>query len=198
MKKESTYETSRANVIRSGRTIYFFDNVDESSAMEAIKYLAVLQSESKTKPINFVINSMGGNCTDGFALYDYMRACTAPITTIGMGMVASMGLIIFLAGDKRIGSPNVKFLNHQPWGGAEGKASDIQIEAHEIEKTKATMINLVAERTKMSKAEIKKGIKEGDNYFDAPQALDKGIIHQIFSYVDKTSFKDNATTVDDK
>jgi ATP-dependent Clp protease protease subunit len=197
-KKDSDFESCRAKVLRVGRSIYFFDSVDESSVLEAIRHIHHLELESTKKPITLLINSYGGSCYDGLALYDTIRACPAPVITVAMGMVASMGFIIFLAGDKRFATVNTKFLNHQPSSEIAGKSSDIEVEAHEITKLKDLMIGIVAERTKIPKAQIKKNIKVGDNYYDAKEAMKNGIIHKVIDYTDKSPEKVVAAPVEEQ
>ena len=188
-KKESEFEQSRASVIKQGRSIYFFDQVHQASVLEAVRHLTQLQIESAKKPITIVINSAGGSCYDGLALYDCIRCCQAPVTTIGLGLVASMGFIIFLAGDKRVASPNTRFLNHQVSSEIAGKASDIEIERDEIAALEAVTIKIVSERTGIPESKIKKDVKAGDNYYSAKEAVKQGIAHEIFQYIDKNEIK---------
>lgn len=194
MKKELDFENNRVNVSRQGRTIYFFADVNDTSVMEAIKLLMQIQNECKKKPIQIVINSPGGSCYDGLALYDCIRACPAPIVTIGMGMVASMGFILYLAGDKRISSINTRFLNHQVSSEFAGKATDIEIQRAEIAALEDVIVKIVASRTGISESKIKKDVKGGDNYYSAKEAVKKGIVHEIISYVDKTTVKPESIT----
>lgn len=185
MRKEVETEFNRSGVLRVGRTIWFFDEIAAFSCMEAMRHITQLTIESKLKPITLIINSPGGCCSDGFALYDWMRMCEAPIITVGTGMVASMGFIIYLAGDKRISTPTARYLNHQVWTEIVGKATDINIEKQEIDKLESLSINLVSERTGMTPAVIKKAIKVGDHYYSAVDAKKYGIVHEIINYIPK-------------
>lgn len=189
-KKDGEFDIPRSNISRHGRNLYFFDSVNECSVMEAIKHIANMQIECKKKPITMFINSPGGSCYDGLALYDCMRACPAPIITVGLGIVASMGFIIYLAGDKRISAPYTRYLNHQVSSYFEGKATDIEIQKKEVDVLEQIAIDIVSDRTGMKEAMIKKSVKVGDNYFSAKEALKHGIVHKIFSYADKSLLKD--------
>ena len=189
--KEMDFESSsRVNVSRQGRTIYFFSEVSDTSVMEAIKLLMQIQNECKKKPVIFVINSPGGSCYDGLALYDCLMACPCPIVTIGMGMVASMGFIIYLAGDRRLASVNTRFLNHQVSSEFGGKATDIKIQTIEINALEDAIVKLVSARTSIPESQIKKDVKAGDKYYDTKSALKKGIVHEIIPYADKTVVKE--------
>ena len=105
-------ERDRTLVFCEGRTIYFFDEINESSACEAIRIIDKLEYDNK-KDIRIVINSGGGNCYDGLALYDRIRQSGCNILTLGTGLVVSMALIIFLAGDERELTENARLLVHQ-------------------------------------------------------------------------------------
>lgn len=185
-KSDMEINSPRAGVHRTGRTLYFFDDVDEFSVMEAIRHLHQLEHESRTKTITVIINSPGGSCYDGLALYDVLRSCHAPITTIGCGIVASMGFIIYLAGDKRLSLVHTRYLNHQVSSNISGKASDIEIERAEVSSLEEIIVKIVSERTGMKTAAIKKAVKVGDNYFNSKDAVKNGIIHEIIEYVDKS------------
>jgi len=186
-RKEEEVSNTRSKVSRSGRMIYFFDTVDEDSVLEAIKHVHHLDMANPKAPITLLIDSVGGNCYDGLALYDCLRMCRAPVVTVGYGIVASMGFIIFLAGDKRVSAPNTRFLNHQVSSEIAGKATDIEIQRAEIVKLENLTVSIVSERTGMPEAKIKKDVKLGDNYYSAKEAMKKGIVHQIMVYTDKSN-----------
>ena len=185
--KKSGEPESNSKVIRHGRTIYFFDDVDEGSVLQAIQHLMQLQIESLKKPITFIINSGGGGCYDGLALYDAIMTCPVHVTTIGMGIVGSMAFLIYLAGDKRISAVNTRYLNHQVSSEISGKVTDIDIARAEMTALEDICTKIVAERTGMKESQIKKDIKVGDNYYSAEEALKKGIVHEIIAHMDKTA-----------
>jgi ATP-dependent Clp protease protease subunit len=185
MKSKTNNQSPTSNVFRTGRTIYFFDEVNETSAVKSVNLINEIQTEGIVKPIVFIINSPGGSCYDGLSIYDTMRACRAPITTIGMGMVASMGFIIYLAGDKRVTTPSTRFLNHQLSAYNYGRYSDLVIEHEEHVKLMATLRDIVVDRTKLTKEEVIKTTDKGDAYYTAEEAVKSGIAHEIVYYVKK-------------
>jgi len=187
MKKSSDGDVSRSNVARVGRNIYLFDEISETSVMESIRCINQCVIESNKLPITMLINSPGGDCYSGLALYDWMRSCKVPITTIGVGIIASMGFIIYLAGDKRLASPNARFLNHQVSSYYEGKASDINVQKAEVDELENILVKIVAERTGVREASVKKDVKFGDNYINSKDAVKKGITHKIINYIDKSA-----------
>lgn len=184
--QESEYEVpAHTLVYRVGTTIYFFDEVDGASVCEAIKFIDMIEKEKKVEHLTMVINSGGGNIYDGLALYDRLRACKLPVTTIGTGLVASMAFIIFLAGDKRICSPRVRFLNHQAKISIEGRVEDINIEQAETKMVDDMCIEIIATRTTLTAKKQKKDIKGGDKYIGAEEALHTKIVHEIIEEVMK-------------
>jgi ATP-dependent Clp protease protease subunit len=184
--RESDYEVPTPTLVyRVGTTIYFFDEVDGASVCEAIKFIDAIEKEKKIEHLTLVLNSGGGNIYDGLALYDRLRACKLPVTTIGTGLVASMAFIIFLAGDKRICSPRVRFLNHQAKMSVEGRVEDINIEQAEIKMVEDMCIDIIAGRTTLTAKKQKKDTKLGDKYIGAEEALRTQIVHEIIEEVTK-------------
>lgn len=149
-------------VYKIGRRIYFFSDVDADSICEAIKYLDELEKESK-KPIEIVFNSEGGSIYDGLALYDRIRQSDCEITTIGTGLVGSMAVILFLAGDYRYVTESCTILNHQ--------GSDSILEEY--------LVDLISERTGLPTKKIKADIKKGDDHIKPDRAVDEGFVHEI-------------------
>lgn len=180
-KKEELVEfTDKPTVYKVRRSIYFFDEVNNKTVCDACRFIDELESESQ-EDIEFVINSVGGSIYDGMALYDRIRSTACKVNTVGTGFVASMGLIIFLAGDNRTITENVVLLNHQGSSEVAGKTSDIKIEAAEMTRIEELTVEIIAERTGLSPKIIKKDIKLGDNYISPEVAVAKGFAHGVIS-----------------
>jgi len=183
-KRRENSDEDNVVVFREGRTIYFFDEVDEESVCEAIKFLDKIEEESSKKVITIKLNSEGGSCYDGLALYDRIRQSPCNIILEGTGLIASMGLIIFLAGDERRLSENARLLNHQmAITDFSGRNSALKIEQKEVEILDAIMLDIIAERTGET---IKKSTKEvlpGDKWFNAEFAVDNGYAHEIIKNI---------------
>mmetsp|Transcript_20763 Transcript_20763/g.30728 ORF Transcript_20763/g.30728 Transcript_20763/m.30728 type:complete len:220 (-) Transcript_20763:68-727(-) len=150
--------------------------------------LLFLESEAPEKPIFMYINSPGGLVTAGMAMYDTMQYINPEVHTICMGQAASMGSLLLAGGAAgcRFALPNARIMLHQPSGGAQGQASDIQIQAQEILRTRANLNNLYVEHTKQPLESIEK-VMDRDTFMDPKQALDFGVIDKI---LDKR-FKDS-------
>jgi len=169
----------RPIVHRQDRTIFFFDNIDSLSVCEAIRLVKILEDENSKDPIEFIINSDGGYCYDGLALYDKLRLSPCPIITIGTGWVASMAVIIYLAGERRFITQNTTIMHHQAAGELEGKVSEIKIEAEEIRRLDDICTEITAERTGQSIRKLKNDIKIGNKYLSAEQAVEEGFAHDV-------------------
>ena len=184
--RDSEFEYNRSPLVyRVGTTIYFFDEVDGASVCEAIKMIDAIEREKKATELTLILNSGGGSIYDGLALYDRLRTCTLPVTTIGLGMVASMAFIIFVAGDKRICTKRVRFLNHQAKISISGRVADIDIEQAETKMIEDMCIEIIATRTKLNPQKQKKDTKAGDKYIGADEALKTGIVHEIIEEITK-------------
>ena len=142
--------------------------------------LLFLEAEDPGKDISLYINSPGGSVTAGMAIYDTMQYIKCDVSTICIGLAASMGAFLLAGGakGKRFALPNAEIMIHQPSGGAKGMASDIQIVAEEILKTKAKLNAILAENTGKSVDEIAKDT-DRDNYMSAAQAVEYGIIDKV-------------------
>lgn len=169
----------RMAVSRLGRIIFFFAEITDETVCEAIKLCQVIQDESIKKPIEFYLNSPGGSVYSGLALYDYLMSCKAPILTIGTGIVASMGVLVLLAGQRRIATQNTRFMTHQVSTTVQGKVSDVKIDFDETKKLEKICNEIVNRRTNQSIKSIEKDIKSGDKYMDVNEALKKNYIHSI-------------------
>ena len=162
------------------RIIILGDDVNDVSASLIVAQLLFLESEDPTKDINLYINSPGGSVSAGFAIYDTMNYIKCDVSTICIGMAASMGAFLLSGGakGKRYALPNSEIMIHQPLGGAKGQATEIQIVAEEILKTKNKLNSILAKNTGKSIEEIAKDT-DRDNYMDAYQAQEYGLIDKV-------------------
>ena len=162
------------------RIIFLGEEVTDISANLVIAQLLYLASEDSEKDISLYINSPGGSVSAGFAIYDTMQFIKPDVSTICIGMAASMGAFLLAGGaqGKRLALPNSEIMIHQPIGGARGQASDIEITAKNILKTKEKLNKILASNTGQSLDTITKDT-DRDNYMDAEQALQYGLIDKI-------------------
>lgn len=162
------------------RVIFLTGQVEDNMANLIVAQLLFLESEDPEKDISIYINSPGGSVSAGLAIYDTMKFIKPKVSTICMGMAASMGAFLLSGGEKgkRLALPNAKIMIHQPLGGFSGQASDIMIHANEIQKTKAKLNQLLAEHTGQDIGVIEKDT-DRDNYMTSANALEYGIIDQI-------------------
>ena len=162
------------------RIIMLSDQVDNASASIIIAQLLFLEGQDPNKDIYFYINSPGGSVSAGMAIYDTMQYIKCDVSTICLGMAASMGAFLLAAGTKgkRLALPNSEIMIHQPLGSAEGQATDILIHARHIEKTRATINTILAERTGRPLEEIQRDT-ERDNFMSAKEAMEYGLIDKV-------------------
>jgi len=162
------------------RIIFLSDEVNDATASLVVAQLLFLDSEDPDKDINLYINSPGGSITAGMAIYDTMQYTKADVSTICVGMAASMGAFLLSAGakGKRFALPNSEIMIHQPLGGAQGQATDIQIHAERIIKMKDKLNRMLSEQTGQPLDIIKKDT-ERDNFMSAEEALKYGLIDKI-------------------
>lgn len=162
------------------RIIFLGEPIDDHTANIIIAQFLFLDAEDKTKDIKFYINSPGGSVTAGMAIYDTMQYIKSDVSTICVGMAASMASFLLAAGapGKRLALPNSEIMIHQVMGGTEGQASDIKIRTEHILKTKEKMNRIFAEHTGQKMATIEKDT-DRDNFMDAEQAKKYGIIDKI-------------------
>lgn len=179
--RDDEEELKRVNVFCLHRTIYFMDSVDSSSVSEAIRWLDLLEKNSK-QPIEIVLCSAGGECYAGLALYDRIRHSKCPICIVGTGCCMSMGFIIFLAGKYRYLFPNCILLNHQISSGQQGRLEDLKIELEECKRIEQQCLEIISERTGQTIKAIAKSIEKGNRYITPEQALKEGIAHKIIGY----------------
>ena len=164
------------------RIIMLTEDVNHFTASSIVAQLLFLESEDPDKEISFYINSPGGSITDGMAIVDTMRYIKCPISTICVGMAASMGAVLLACGDKgkRFATPNSEIMIHQPLisGGLSGQATEIKIHADHILRTRSRLNTLLSEQTGQDLATIEKDT-ERDNYMLAEEALKYGLIDGI-------------------
>ncbi len=162
------------------RIIMLPDQVDNASASVIIAQLLFLEGQDPDKDISFYINSPGGSVSAGLAIYDTMQYIKCDVSTICIGMAASMGAFLLAAGakGKRYALPNSEIMIHQPLGGAQGQATDILIHARHIEKTRKTLNTILAEKTGQTLETIERDT-ERDNFMSAEEALAYGLIDKV-------------------
>ncbi len=162
------------------RIIFLADEVNDTTASIIVAQLLFLAAEDPDKDIHFYINSPGGSISAGLAIYDTMQYIKPDVSTICVGMAASMGAFLLAGGQKgkRFALPNSEIMIHQPLGGARGQASDIQIHAEHILKTKKKMNEMLAENTGKPVEEVAKDT-DRDNFLSAQEAMEYGLIDKI-------------------
>ena len=162
------------------RVIFLGDEVNDATASVVVAQMLFLESEDPTKDINLYINSPGGSVTAGMAIYDTMNYVKGDVSTICMGLAASMGAFLLSSGakGKRFALPNSEIMIHQPSGGAKGQATEIQIVAENILKTKKKLNEILAANTGQSVEKIAEDT-ERDNFMTAQEAHDYGLIDKI-------------------
>jgi ATP-dependent Clp protease protease subunit len=164
------------------RIVFLGSMIDDNVANTVIAQLLFLDSEDKTKEIKLYVNSPGGSVTAGLAIYDTMQYVKSPVSTICIGMAASMAALLLSAGQpgKRFSLPNSDVLLHQVMGGAESQAVDVDIHARHILKIKDRLNKILAQHTKQSLKKIEKDT-DRDFFMSAQEALDYGVIDKIIT-----------------
>ena len=163
------------------RIIFLSDEVNDVTASLVVAQMLFLEAEDPDKDINFYINSPGGSITSGMAIYDTMQYIKCDVSTICIGLAASMGSFLLCAGTpgKRIALPNSEIMIHQPLlGGLQGQATDIKIHADHIVATREKLNKILSERTGQPIEKIQADT-ERDNFMSAQQALEYGIIDKV-------------------
>ena len=164
------------------RIIFLGEEVNETTAQIVIAELLFLESQDPNKDIHLYINSAGGMVTAGMGIYDTMQYIKCDVSTICVGMAASMGAFLLAGGakGKRFALPNSEIMIHQPSGGSKGQATEIQIAAENILKTKEKLNRMLAANTGQSYEKVCQDT-ERDHYMDAQEALDYGLVDQIIT-----------------
>lgn len=165
------------------RIIFLNTDVNDQSASLIVAQLLFLESEDPDKDISLYINSPGGSVSAGMAIFDTMRFIRPKVNTICMGMAASMGAFLLAAGEKgkRYALPHSRIMIHQPLGGAEGQASDVEIRARQLLLIKRQMNELMAEFTGRTVEELQRDT-DRDNFMSAEEALKYGLIDEILTH----------------
>ncbi len=168
------------------RIVFLADQVTDDTASIVIAQLLHLEAEDPNKDISLYINSPGGSVTAGMAIYDTMQYIKCDVSTICIGMAASMGAFLLAGGakGKRYALPNSEIMIHQPSGGAQGQATEIQIVAEQILKTKEKLNRIIAENTGQPIEKVAKDT-DRDNYMTAQEALEYGIVDHVVEKHDK-------------
>ena len=162
------------------RIIFIGEQVEDNMANTVIAQLLFLESEDTEKPITVYINSPGGSVTAGLAIYDTMQYIKPDVATLCMGQASSMGALLLAAGakGKRLALPNSRIMIHQPLGGVQGQATDIEIQAKEMMKIKEKIHNILVEHTGQSIEKIREDT-ERDYFMSAEQAMEYGIVDRV-------------------
>ena len=172
------YQIPVEDALFEKRDVYLTDAVDSDSATQLIQQFMYLEKENPGAPINFYINSPGGSVKDGLAVYDVIRLLKSPVTTICIGLAASMGSILFLAADKRLMLPHSEIMIHDAsFGQAEFsglKPDEIQQRTDDLIKTCKTLRGIIEERTGLSSKVVRDKMKK-DSFFKADEAIKLGL-----------------------
>lgn len=170
------------------RRIFLSDAVDSDSAKDIIRKLWYLDHRAPGKPILFIINSPGGSVDSGFAIWDQIKMLSSPVITLVTGLAASMGSLLSLVSGKgkRLATPNARIMIHQPLIGGviRGQATDLEIQAKEMLKTRAQIVGIYVDATGKDQKAIEKAI-DRDNWMSAEEAVEFGLLDKIV-----TSMKD--------
>ena len=177
-KGERTYDIYSRLLL--DRIVFISGEVNDDMANAVCAQLLFLQAQDPKKQINVYINSPGGSVTAGLAIYDTMQFVTCPVATYCIGQAASMGAILLTAGAKglRHALPNARIMIHQPWGGAEGKASDIEITAREILRLKDVLNDILAKHAGRAKDDVVRDT-DRDYFMSAEEAKAWGLIDTV-------------------
>jgi len=164
------------------RIVILSEEVNDTTASLIVAQLLYLEAQDPDKDIQFYINSPGGTVSSGFAIYDTMQYIKSDVSTICIGLAASMGAFLLSSGakGKRIALPNAEIMIHQPTGGFSGQATDFQIHAEKILRTKDKLNSILAENTGKTVDEVREA-SERDNFMTADEAKDFGIIDNVIT-----------------
>ena len=164
------------------RIVFISGEIDDATANTVVAQLIYLEAKNPEKDICVYINSPGGSVTAGMAIYDTMRYVKCDVSTICVGLAASMGAFLLAAGTKgkRFCLPNSEVMIHQPLGGAQGQASDIEITAKHIIGTKKKMIKMLSENTGKSIEQVENDV-DRDYYMSADEAVEYGIVDKVIT-----------------
>ncbi len=192
-KKMRSLDDKIDEALLNSRRIFFSEAVDSTSARDAIRKLWYLEITNPGKPILFVINSPGGSVDSGFAIWDQVKMISSPVTTLITGLAASMGSLLSLCAPpgQRFATPFSRIMIHQPaiGGVVRGQATDLEIQAKEILKTRDTIVDIYVEATGKDRKTVEKAI-DRDTWLSAEEALAFGLVNKIVSsYKELPAFK---------
>lgn len=164
------------------RIVFISGEIDDASANTIVAQLIYLEAKNPEKDICVYINSPGGSVTAGMAIYDTMKYVKCDVSTICVGLAASMGAFLLAGGTKgkRFALPNSEIMIHQPLGGAQGQASDIEISAKHIMRTKKKMIEMLAENTNQPIKKVEKDV-DRDYFMTADEAKEYGLVDKVIT-----------------
>ena len=170
------------------RIIFLTGEIDDNVADLVVAQLIYLEGKDSTKDISLYINSPGGSVSAGFAIYDTMNYIRCDVSTVCIGLAASMGAFLLSSGTKgkRFALPNAEIMIHQPLGGAQGQASDIEIQAKQIQKIKSKINNILSEQTGKPLSQVEKDT-DRDYYMSALESKEYGLIDRV---IEKRQKKD--------
>lgn len=173
------------------RIVFLSGQVEDEMANAVVAQLLFLDMDNPDADISLYINSPGGSVTAGMAIYDTMQYIKAPVRTVCVGLAASMGAFLLMAGEKgkRMALPNAEVMIHQPSGGAQGQATDVSIRAEWLIRTKKKMNQMMADMTGQSVEKVSADA-ERDYFMSAQEAMNYGIVDQIFDPRKKDEVKD--------
>jgi len=174
---DGRYSTDLLSRLAMDRIVFVHEPITSQLAMTVNAQLLYLDAISD-EPIQLYISSPGGEVMAGLSILDIMASLRSPVHTVALGMVASMASILLVYGDRRYMLPNAQVMLHQPLGGAQGQASDIEITAQQIIKIKKKLNAMLAERTGRPLEEIER-VTDRDSYFDAEESLAFGLVDEI-------------------
>jgi ATP-dependent Clp protease protease subunit len=179
-------EVSVFSRLMKERIIFLGTPIDDQVANVVVAQLLFLNHEDPDKEIQMYINSPGGVIYAGLAIYDTMQMISNPISTVAVGVTASFGTVLLTAGThgRRYALPNATIHLHQPLGGAQGQATDIEIQAKQILRLKALLTSILAKHTGKSEEEIERD-SDRDFYLDAQSAVDYGVVDQVLDMPEK-------------
>ncbi len=177
-KGERTYDIYSRLLL--DRIVFISGEVTDEMANAVCAQLLFLQSQDPKKEVSVYINSPGGSVTAGLAIYDTMQFVKCPVATYCIGQAASMGAVLLTAGEKgrRFALPNARIMIHQPWGGAEGKASDIEITAREILRLREVLNGILAKHSGRKIEEVATDT-DRDHFMSAEEAVEWGLIDKV-------------------
>src|SRR3954467_91923 len=170
------------------RIIFIGDEIDDNLANVVMAQLLYLQFENKNQDIQLYVNSPGGSVTAGLAIYDTMQFVKCDVATYCIGQAAAVGAVLLCAGTKgkRFALPHSRIMIHQPWGGAQGTASDIEIQAEEIKRLKTALYEIISKHTGKPIKTIEKDA-DRDFFMSAAQAKEYGLVDDVITAVPETA-----------